>query len=214
MFGRVYAAACVLPRHDDTFDYTVLKDSKRFTSRKRIEAVDTVIREGNTIHHVAYEESGAIDHINIRNATLKCMNRAIRSVFDRVVASGTDPDDILILVDGKDFRPMTYFCKTIEQMRPVRHQCVIGGDDLYGSIAAASILAKVARDTYIYNLCDAFPMLDEYYGLSKNKGYGTAAHMKGIDLFGITKWHRTSYGNLSERSRCSIGCTDGNDGNG
>ena len=65
------------------------------------------------------------------------------------------------------------------------HTC-IKGDNQYASIAAASILAKVQRDQYIEDLCSKYPLLDEYYGLSKNKGYGTKQHMEGLKKYGIT----------------------------
>ena len=61
-------------------------------------------------------------------------------------------------------------------------------------IAAASILAKVGRDKYIKELCDKYPLLDEYYGIGSNKGYGAQKHMEGIKLHGISPWHRKSFG--------------------
>ena len=67
------------------------------------------------------------------------------------------------------------------------------GDDKYLSIAAASILAKVSRDNYILDLCDKYPKLDEMYGIKSNKGYGSRQHMEGLNIFGITKWHRKSF---------------------
>jgi ribonuclease HII len=67
------------------------------------------------------------------------------------------------------------------------------GDSTYYSIAAASILAKVARDDYILDLCEQHPYLVERYGLDKNKGYGAKKHMDGIREHGITEWHRKSY---------------------
>ena len=69
-----------------------------------------------------------------------------------------------------------------------------GGDNKFCSIAAASILAKVERDKYIREICSNFPKLNSYYGLLTNKGYGTSKHMDGIKKYGISKWHRTTYG--------------------
>jgi ribonuclease HII len=74
------------------------------------------------------------------------------------------------------------------------HVCIEGGDNKYTSIAAASILAKVARDDYIADICTEDPTLDERYGIMKNKGYGTKAHMEGIANHGITKHHRKTFG--------------------
>ena len=78
--------------------------------------------------------------------------------------------------------------------KQIRHLCITGGDDKYTPIAAASILAKVERDQYIHRLCEQQPILDEYYHLSSNKGYGTAQHMEGIRKYGIRPQHRKSFG--------------------
>ena len=91
-------------------------------------------------------------------------------------------------------KPVTYFDNNTESIKEIKTACVVGGDNLYTSIAAASILAKVERDNYIYDLCEKYPKLDEYYDLAKNKGYGTAKHMQGIRDYGITTWHRKSFG--------------------
>ena len=69
-----------------------------------------------------------------------------------------------------------------------------GGDNKYASIAAASILAKVERDLYIEELCVAHPTLNERYDIASNKGYGTKPHMDGIEKYGITEWHRKTFG--------------------
>ena len=78
----------------------------------------------------------------------------------------------------------------------INHLCVIGGDDTYTCIAGASVLAKVERDRNIEELCknNSELNLDEKYGLLSNKGYGTKKHINGIQTYGITKWHRKSFG--------------------
>ena len=76
----------------------------------------------------------------------------------------------------------------------INHTTVVKGDDKYTSIAAASILAKVGRDKYIQELCDKYPLLDEHYGIRSNKGYGAKKHMEGIKTYGISPWHRKSFG--------------------
>lgn len=76
----------------------------------------------------------------------------------------------------------------------IPHVCIEGGDNTFSAIAAASILAKVARDEYIAELCATHPLLDERYGLLKNKGYGTKKHMDGIKAHGISEFHRKSFG--------------------
>ena len=83
-------------------------------------------------------------------------------------------------------------------METIRYQMIEGGDNKYTSIAAASILAKVARDTYINDLCALNPELIEHYGIDSNKGYGSKKHMDGIKQHGITKWHRKTFGICKE----------------
>ena len=94
-----------------------------------------------------------------------------------------------ILVDGNYFKPYMHTDGDY-----ISHTTIIKGDNKYTSIAAASILAKVGRDNYIQELCDKYPKLDEYYGLRSNKGYGAQIHMDGIKKYGISKWHRKSFG--------------------
>ena len=84
------------------------------------------------------------------------------------------------------------------------HTCIEGGDNKYTAIAAASILAKVERDLYIKNICEQYPELKEKYQIDKNKGYGTKYHMEGIQKYGITKWHRKTYGLCRNYANSSI----------
>jgi ribonuclease HII len=102
--------------------------------------------------------------------------------------------DYLLLIDGNDFIPMGTFNQDTSEMEYIPHVCIEGGDNTYACIAAASILAKVARDDYIEKLCDEYPVLDELYALRGNKGYGAKKHLDGIREHGITQWHRRSYG--------------------
>jgi ribonuclease HII len=96
-------------------------------------------------------------------------------------------------VDGNDFTPFVDKSESIMPV-PLQHVCIEGGDNTYSCIAAASILAKVARDDYIAELCAAEPELITRYDLLKNKGYGTKKHMDGIKQHGITQWHRKTFG--------------------
>ena len=103
-------------------------------------------------------------------------------------------NELRLLIDGNDFPPYTIYSPVTETLVEMESHTIEGGDNLYTCIAAASILAKVARDEYIADLCKEYPKLSELYSIDKNKGYGTAAHMKGIKEHGITRWHRKSYG--------------------
>ena len=86
------------------------------------------------------------------------------------------------------------FNKSKSKLEVLKYNMIQGGDNKYTSIAAASILAKVERDKYIEELCVLNPELIEKYGIDSNKGYGAKKHMDGIKEYGITKWHRKTFG--------------------
>lgn len=193
MFGRVYAGAVILPISSESFEYERMKDSKKFTSAKKLKETAHYIMEHAIAWSVAYEEADVIDQINILQATQSAMRKAIRSVLmsDAIDKTGTIPVPYL-LVDGNCFKPMVNpLSKTTALME---YTTVIGGDNTYCSIAAASILAKWHRDQYIAELCETYPELIERYNLDSNKGYGTKQHINGIKQHGITQWHRRSFG--------------------
>ncbi len=207
LFGRVYTAAVILPsatNQDLTsgFDFTLLKDSKKFSSDKKIREASDYIKEHAIAWAISYEDADVIDTLNIRRATLQCMRKAIKNAIEGHVEemeqkgqSVPTYTDYLLLIDGNDFIPMGRgYNEDTEEMETYHHVCVEGGDNTYACIAAASILAKVARDDYIEKLCDQHPVLDEMYSLRGNKGYGAKKHLDGIREHGITQWHRRSYG--------------------
>jgi len=200
LFGRVYTGAVILPPASTAFDFSLMKDSKKFSSDKKIREVAEYIKEHAVAWAVSYEESDVIDRINIRRATLQCMRNSINTVIKNhsSIAAGTAAaprtEDYLLLIDGNDFIPLGNYNQETDQVDTYTHVCVEGGDNTYACIAAASILAKVARDDYIEQLCDQHPVLDEMYALRGNKGYGAKKHMDGIREHGITQWHRRSYG--------------------
>jgi ribonuclease HII len=173
LFGRVYTACVILPYNG--FDHSRIKDSKRFTSKKKLFEVYNYIKENAIDYSISYLDEKVIDEINIRQATLKSMHNSIELL-------GIKPD--LLLVDGCDFI----------QYKEIPYKTIEGGDNWYTSIAAASILAKVERDKYIEELCNEHTELDEKYCLSKNKGYGTKEHLNGIKKYGISNWHRRTFG--------------------
>lgn len=198
MFGRVYAGVVVLPK-DDTFDHSQMKDSKKFHSKKKIEQVAEYIKENSIAWAVEYEDEETIDQINILQATQSAMHKAIKKVLDQLekkIEFGLE--DVLLLVDGNYFKPYTVLNKTKTKLETIKYQMVEGGDNKYTSIAAASILAKVFRDKYIEELCILNPELIERYGIDSNKGYGSKKHMEGIKTYGITKWHRKTFGICKE----------------
>lgn len=192
MFGRVYAAAVCLPRTDDDFPHNLMKDSKRFHSNKKIMEAYEAIKKDALAWSVSFEEAQVIDCINIRQATFKAMHKSILDVASQLKDMQC-VDDPFLVIDGNDFMPIT----SINQQGEFVHYnftCVEGGDNKFTHIAAASILAKVERDAYIDSICEKFPELDSLYGLKSNKGYGTSKHMDGLRAYGLSPWHRKTYG--------------------
>jgi ribonuclease HII len=189
MFGRVYIGAVVLPKDSNQFDFSKMKDSKKFHSDKKIKEVAEYIKSHAIAWSVTYAEHNEIDAKNIRRATIDCMHNAVNDVMEKM---NKTPDNLYLLVDGNDFIPMMKLCG--DSYIQIPHKCIESGDNTYASIAAASILAKVTRDEYIIQMCKENPDLNTRYDLESNKGYGTKKHMEGIRMFGITEWHRKSFG--------------------
>lgn len=185
LFGRVYAAAVILPK-DETFDHSKMKDSKKFHSKKKIEEVANYIKENALAWFVSYEDENVIDEINILQATQKAMHECIKKIIQEY-----EKQSFQLLIDGNYFNPIKIFNNKCEF---IPHVCIEGGDNKYSAIAAASILAKVSRDKYIDDLVEENPYLTENYGIGSNKGYGAKKHMDGIKNYGITPWHRKTFG--------------------
>ena len=182
LFGRLYTAAAVLP---EEFDHHLMKDSKKIKSRKKMKELSDYIKTNAIAYSVDFIEADEIDKINIRQAVLKSMRQSISNVMDKL-----NSREIFAVVDGNDF--LSFIHNDIR----VPFTTIKQGDNTYSFIAAASILAKYAHDTYISDLCDAEPELHEKYDLRNNVGYGTKKHLEGIEKHGISQYHRKSY------SRC------------
>lgn len=195
MFGRVYIGAVVLPKDDNKFDFSKMKDSKKFHSEKKIKEVAEYIKKNAIAWSVVYAEHDEIDKSNIRRATIDCMHKAINDV---IIKLKTTSEKVYLLIDGNDFIPMMKLSN--DSYIQISHLCIEGGDNKYAAIAAASILAKVSRDEYIHEMCKEHADLNTKYDLISNKGYGTKKHMDGIKEHGISKWHRKSFGICREFS--------------
>ena len=174
MFGRLYAAAVIMPKEklkDNIFE--TIKDSKKLSRKKREKLYDYII--DNCIEYsVSWIDEKEIDKINILEANLKAFHKCL----DNIKTEYTN-----ILVDGIHFKD--YKCFT--------HECIKGGDNKYISIAAASILAKVEHDKYIIDLCEKENDLRKY-DLENNMGYGTKKHIEAINKYGSSKYHRKTFG--------------------
>ncbi len=187
LFGRVYSAGVILPK--DNFDFSKIKDSKKFHSKKKINSVADYIKDNALYWSVSYEDEKTIDRINILQATQWSMHKNINNILSE---SKYDDSQVLLLVDGNYF---IRYNKIIENTNVCyNHVCIESGDNEYASIAAASILAKVERDKYIDEICEEYPYLKDRYSIHTNKGYGSKKHLDGIKEHGISEWHRKSFG--------------------
>lgn len=164
--GPVTAAAVILP---ESFELPYLNDSKKLTDSQRYTLRPMIEAEALSFA-VAHVFQGEIDEINILNASIKAMHLALDKLN---LIPG------FIAVDGNRFK--TY--------KNIPHECVIKGDGKYLNIAAASVLAKTYRDDFMKKLDLKHPQ----YQWKKNKGYPTSAHREGIQKYGITEYHRTSF---------------------
>jgi ribonuclease HII len=189
MFGRLYVAAVILP--EGGLSHPDIKDSKKIKSKKKMREVAAFIKEHSYAWSVHYIENGVIDDINILQAVYKGMHECIKSCIQKI---NVFKDKTCLLIDGNSFKPFMCFDPSTDHMFMLPYETVEGGDNKYQSIAAASILAKCARDDYIEEWCDRYPELKSRYALDKNMGYGTAAHFAGIREHGITQWHRKTFG--------------------
>jgi len=198
LFGDVYTSAVILPK--DGFDRTLLKDSKKYTSKKKINEVYDYIIKTSSEYSIDFLTHEDIDKYNILQATQKSMHTSIRNIIDKRVSALKTYDifsikelfnSITILVDGNYFKPFTYIY--LQEFYPIKHICVIKGDQLHKEISAASVLAKVSRDKYITTFIEKHPEYEEKYKLSKNKGYGTKEHRDGIKKYGYSEFHRKSF---------------------
>ena len=182
LFGPVCVAAVIWLDEDpiqDDKNYEI-KDSKKVSEKKRTLLKD-YIKDNCIAYNIQLIHHNDIDKYNILQATLRGMRLCLDNITD-IINIDT------ILVDGNHF---DFYSDKNDKY--IDHVCVIDGDNIYKSIAAASILAKTYRDEWIYKLVDENPELEKY-DLRNNKGYGTKKHLDAIKEYGITKWHRKSFG--------------------
>jgi len=171
-FGRLYVGAVIFS-HEVELDPNIVKDSKKFCSRKTRARARDYILEKCLYSHVAYVEPDVIDRDGVGVCVMKTMRQAIEGLEVK-------PDHLLI--DGDKF----------DGCGDIPYETIVGGDNKYFSIAAASILAKVAHDEHITMICQEHPELAEY-GLEKSMGYGTKVHRDAIKKLGCSQWHRKTF---------------------
>lgn len=164
--GPVVASAVIFEKG---YSHPILNDSKKLNKKQREDLRIEIIQEALcwAIGEASHEE---IDTINILNASFLAMHRAIDQLKVK-------PE--LLLIDGNRFNPY----------QTISHTCIVKGDALYYSIAAASILAKTYRDDLMRNLCTQYP----HYGWETNVGYPTVFHRNALTIHGLSPYHRKSF---------------------
>ena len=164
--GPVVAAAVILPRG---MDFPEFDDSKKLTEKQR-EKLRVKVLENAEAYGIGIVSAEEIDEINILNASFLAMHRAIDQLKIR-------PE--LLLIDGNRFN----------KYHDIKHQCIVGGDAKYQSIAAASILAKTTRDHIMQDLDNQYPA----YNWKQNKGYPTIEHKNAVAEHGMSPYHRKTF---------------------
>lgn len=179
--GPVQAAAVALPveRRIPGVD-----DSKALSAAAR-DLLEPRVRAAALVWSRIRAEVDEVDRINVLQASLSAMTRAVAAVWGEIVAAGIPPEAVLVVVDGPHRLPSWTACA---------QRAVVGGDGLSVAVAGASILAKVYRDRYMEALAADFPG----YDWETNKGYGTAAHRRALTTLGVTPHHRRTYKPVAE----------------
>ncbi len=191
--GPVYAACVVLP---DDWDIPGVNDSKKLSAKKR-EELSAVIREKAVACGIGIADNNEIDEINILEATKNAMKRAIETCNDALAgACGEDAHIDMLLIDA------------VKLDTGIETESLIKGDEKSLSIAAASIVAKVARDSFMTEMDEVYPG----YDFAGNKGYGTAKHYEGLRTLGYTPIHRCSFLKKFEEEKTSGRTAWGNAG--
>ena len=175
--GPVTAAAVILPKN---YKNKLIQDSKKLNMHNRMKLYDEITSIAID-YSIIDIPNDIIDSINVLESTFLAMNRAISKIIRKAD---------YIIIDGNQFKTKSKF----------NYECVIKGDSIFQSIAAASILAKVHRDKLMVKYNNEYP----YYDWINNKGYGTVKHKNAIKKFGISRYHRKSFNLLNKQLKIKI----------
>jgi len=190
--GPVTAAAILLPNN---FELNLIHDSKQLSERTR-EKLKPIIEEKALTFAITHIHPNEIDEINILNASMKAMQESILKLNCKpefIIVDGNRPLNGKLGINQKTGKIFTQ--EEITILKSIPNISIIKGDSKYLSIAAASILAKTYRDTYMEKIHEEFPM----YNWKKNKGYPTKDHREAIRKYGPCKYHRMSFRLLPEQ---------------
>lgn len=194
MWGSVFAGAVILPEdltNDDIMtdiEKRLLRDSKKLSEKRRNEALD-LIHSRAIAYGVGECTANEVDTQNILRATHTSMHRAIDKCIEMALVRYPGFKNFEIKVDGNSFR----LYQDQQEGDVIPHECIIGGDASDRAIAAASILAKTGRDSFVKERVNADPTIDIKWGMLSHKGYCTKKHMNAIQECGIHDLHRKSY---------------------
>ena len=179
LFGPV-SVASVIWNPDENNPDIIIRDSKKMTDKQKNIAYNYIMDNAIAVSH-KFIHNDDIDKTNILKETIRGMHLCLDDIINQI-------DIDTILVDGNQF---DFYIDCNDNC--IHHECIIDGDNKYKSIACASVIAKVNRDNYIKELCEENPELNKY-DIHNHKGYGTARHLAAIKEYGITKWHRKTFG--------------------
>jgi ribonuclease HII len=188
LFGNVVAAAVIMPNDlelDNNEFYKQIKDSKKLSFKKRQILAD-YIKDNCITYGIGISTPEEIDKINILQASVKAMHRALFEAYKKNKFNN-------IIVDGNYFKPI--ICPDDDDI--ISYECIPQGDQKYINIAAASIIAKNYHDNEIIKIVNENPDLNKY-DLLKNMGYATLNHRNAIKKYGITDLHRKSFSSCSQ----------------
>ena len=182
--GPLVAGAVILPFEDcenyKHLDTLKLCDSKKLTEKKRNTMYTQIVKTCR--YGIGMVDNDEIDRIGLGRARRIVFHRALDDMFSKM----------------NEFSDCTFRCiidgTLAEQYKNIPHECIPKADDTFPCVSAASILAKCVRDDWVYKLCESEPELTSRYDWVHNKGYPTPKHLKGIREYGITSYHRKSFG--------------------
>ena len=175
--GPVFAAAVILPQG---FRHSLINDSKKLSETIRYKLRDEIIKVAVS-YGVGWVDNDTIDKVNILKASIMAMHKALAQL---------KPQPEFIIVDGNRFK----------SYNTIPHQCIVKGDGIFCSIAAASILAKTCRDDFMKKTHLEFPQ----YKWDQNKGYPTKFHRDAIKIYGLTGYHRKTFIHLDEQLKLHL----------
>lgn len=189
LFGRAYMSAVLWSPSLSIPDG--LRDSKKISEKKRSQLFNK-IKQINNDYVISYVTNKEIDDTNVYRGKIKGMIYCLTQLWNQIGDKRTQVK--VILIDGNSFSLLESEKTFLESIQPPLPpiKCIVKGDDKYVCISAASILAKVSRDTWINELCESHPIYKNF-SIHTHKGYGTAKHWQLIQQYGVTSLHRLSY---------------------